>query len=249
MYNRRKYEKNLKKEITELLSTKTSYFYNSMAHTISEKLISDSNGFYKFSLAVQEIIRKPFEKNVYWISSDFIPHFMLEDFQALISPKLIYETEDSLPDSNYLDELLTFVGHEIIKNKTFSSFFYPSFMVDSEGNVRTEIRREFNDAKIELQNGDLKVVTLSKPIHLHFFKQLISIPKKYIKKRYSVERITRTQFETTLDNFELASEYVEIYSKIARFKMMRNEQRVAEFFIALDIKNEPLLVVTVLEDV
>lgn len=220
-----------------------------MAHTISEKLICDTNGVYKFSLAIQEILRKPSEKNIYWISSDCIPYFMLEDFQVLISPKLIYETEDSLPDSNYLEELLTFVGQEIIKNRTFSHFFYPSFMIDSEGNLRTEIRREFNDAKIELQNGDLQFVTLSKPIHLFFFKQLISIPKKYIKKRYSVERITRNQFEATLDNFQLAEEYVEIYSKIARFKMMRNEQRIAEFFIALDMRNAPLLVITILGEV
>jgi hypothetical protein len=219
-----------------------------MANTVFEKLISNSNGEYKFSLAIQQIERKPFVKSIYWISSDSIPHFMLEDFQVLISPQFIFETEESLPDYTYMEELLSFIGQEILKNKVFSHFHYPSYMLDSEGNVRTELCREFNEARIELQNGDLKVVTLSKPIHLHFFKQLISIPKKHIKKRYSVERISRTQFEATLVNFQLAEEYVEIYSKTERFKTIRNEQRIAEFFIALDLRNEPLLVITVLDE-
>lgn len=219
-----------------------------MAHTVFEKLISDSNGEFKFSLAIQQIERKPFTKSIYWISSDSIPHFMLEDFQVLISPRLIFETEEGAPDYAYMEDLLSFTGQEILNNKIFHHFFYPSFMVDSEGNVRTEIRREFNNAKIELQNGQLKVVTLVQPIHLFFFKQLISIPKKYIKKRYTVERITRNQFEATIDNFQLAEEYVEIYSNSVRFKMIRNEYRITEFYIALNIRNEPLLVITVLEE-
>ena len=87
-----------------LLSVKTSYFYHCMVHTLIEKLFTDDSGVYKFSLSLNNIESYPIQDSLYWISSDILPEMMLEKFSPIISPKLIFEQDDSLPDIQYLEE-------------------------------------------------------------------------------------------------------------------------------------------------
>ena len=201
-----------------------------------------------FSLYIQYIESDPLEDSFFWIMSDVLPEEMLTDFNKLISPKLIFATQTSDPNRGYLEELLDFIAVQILADVTYTKYYYPEFFFDREHNVRPEICRQFNDARIEVRNG-IAIINYSNPLHLFYIDQLIRIPKKFlIEKRFSVERISRKNFEMSLVDFQLAEEYVEIYSVAERFKLIRNRQKMPEYYVALDEKNQPILVIAALYD-
>jgi hypothetical protein len=201
-----------------------------------------------FSLYIQYIESDPIEESLFWVMSDCLVEEMLADFNTLLSPKLIFTTPTSDPNRKYLEELLDFIAEQILADPLYAPFFYPEFFFDREHNVRPEICRQFNDARIEVRNG-IAIINYSNPLHLFYIDQLIRIPKKFlIEKRFSVERISRKNFEMSLVDFQLAEEYVEIYSVAERFKLIRNRQKMPEYYVALDGKNQPILVIAALYD-
>jgi hypothetical protein len=95
----------------------------------------------------------------------------------------------------------------------------------------------------------MEIINYHNPLHLFYIQQLIRIPKKFlIEKRFSVERTSRKNFEMSLIDFQRAVEYVEIYSIAQRFKLIRNRQKMPEYYVALDGKNQPILVIAALYD-
>jgi hypothetical protein len=215
-----------------------------MVKTLFEKLICDKTGNYKFSLSVKNFGSYPIQDSLFWIGSDVLPEMMLEKFSAILSPKLIFECDDTAPDFEYLEELLSFIGDLVLKDRDFEPFFYPSFFLDFEQNVRPEVTRKFNVARQAIRLGKNEAFNSAHDLHLLYFKQLILIPKSYVKdKDIKIERITRKRFESCLTNKEKAEEYVEIYFNIKRFKIMMNARREPQYFIALNELNEPILVI------
>ena len=216
-----------------------------MVKTLFEKLICDKTGNYKFSLSIKNFESYPIQDSLFWIGSDVLPEIMLEKFSAILSPKLIFEGgDDTAPDFEYLEELLSFLGDLVLKDRDFEPFFYPSFFLDSEQNVRPEVTRKFNEARQAIRLGKNEAFNSAHDLHLLYFKQLILIPKSYVKdKDIKIERITRKRFEACLTNKEKAEEYVEIYFNINRFKIMMNAMREPQYFIALNEQNEPILAI------
>ena len=206
-----------------------------------------------FSLYIQYLESDPIEESLFWIMSDVVPEEMLAHFGELLSPKLIFKTQLSDPNRQYMEELLDYIAEQILspkENYLYSKFYYPEFFFDQEHNVRPEVCRLFNDARIDVRNGELMIINSNHPLHLFYLYQLIRIPKRFLnEKRFSVERISRQHFESSLIDFMRAEEYIEIYAKVARFKLIRNRQKIPEYYIALDLKNEPILAITaVVED-
>ena len=200
----------------------------------------------RFSLYVQFLEHEPVQNSVYWIMSDIIPEEMLSHFNALLSPKLVFETQMSDPNYRYLEELLDFISEQILADSAYNSFYYPEFFFDNEYNVRPEICRQFNHARLIVRMGELNIINTSHSLHLFYISQLIRVPKRFLtEKGFSVERITRECFETGLTDFVRAEEYVEVYSKIDRFRLIRNSQKIPEYYIALDAGNQPILAIKV----
>jgi hypothetical protein len=201
-----------------------------------------------FSLYVQFFETDPIEESLFWLMSDILPKEMLADFEALISPKLIFITPSGDPNRKYLEELLDFIAEQILADPLYAPFFYPEFFFDRCCSIRPEVCREFNDARVEVRKG-VAIINSSSPLHLFYIHQLIRVPKKFLnEKHFSVERITRKKFEICLIDFQRAEEYVEIYSKVERFKLIRNKQKMPEYYIALDADNEPILVIAAMYD-
>jgi hypothetical protein len=201
-----------------------------------------------FSLYIQYIESDPIEESFFWVMSDCLLEEMLADFNTLLSPKLIFATPTSDPNRKYLEELLDFIAEQILADPLYAPFFYPEFFFDREHNVRPEVCRKYNDARIEVRNG-MTMINNSNPLHLFYIQQLIRIPKKFLNdKRFSVERISRKKFEESLVDFQRAEEYVEIYSNAERFKLIRNRQKIPEYYVALDRENHPILVIAALYD-
>jgi hypothetical protein len=203
----------------------------------------------RFSLYVQFLENDQIENSLYWIMSDVIPEEMLSHFNSLLSPKLVFETQLSEPNYRYLEELLDFISEQILADSAYGSFFYPEFFFDDEFNVRPEVCRHFNHARQMVRMGELKIINMSHALHLFYIGQLIRVPKRFIQQSgFSVERISRKHFELCLIDFKRAEEYVEIYSHIVRFKLMRNRKKTPEYFIALDEKNQPILVIAAMNN-
>jgi hypothetical protein len=203
-----------------------------------------------FSLYIEYIESHPLEESLFFISSDILFEEMLSHFAVLIDPKLVFKTQLSDPNRQYMEELLDFISEQIFADRAYTPFFYPQFFFDQSHAVRPELCRKFNDARIDIRNGELMIINRNHPLHLFYIHQLIQVPKRFLnEKRFSVERITRQRFESSLIDFTRAEEYVEIYSKVARFKLIRNRQKIPEYYIALDAGNQPILAITaVVED-
>jgi hypothetical protein len=215
-----------------------------MVKTLFEKLICDKTGNYKFSLSIKNFGSYPIQDSLFWIGSDVLPEMMLEKFSAILSPKLIFEGDDTAPDFEYLEELLSFLGDLVLKDRDFEPFFYPSFFLDFEQNVRPEVTRKFNVARQAIRLGKNEAFNSAQELHLFYFNQLILIPKSYLKdKDIKIERITRKRFETSLTSIQKAEEYVDIYFNANRFKIMMNAMREPQYFIALNELNEPILAI------
>jgi hypothetical protein len=216
-----------------------------MVKTLFEKLICDKTGNYKFSISIKNFESYPIQDSLFWIGSDVLPEIMLEKFSAILSPKLIFEGgDDTAPDLQYLEELLSFLGDLVLKDRDFEPFFYPSFFLDSEQNVRPEVTRKFNEARHAIRLGKNEVFNSTQELHLFYFNQLLNIPKRYtINKNIKLERITRKRFETSLSSIQKAEEYVDIYFFTERFKVMTNAEREPCYFLALNKKNETILAI------
>jgi hypothetical protein len=216
-----------------------------MVQTLHEKLFTDENENYLFSLALMHIESEPFSKSLYWFNSSTIPYQMLQQFEPLISPQLIHKDINSAPYLDYVNEILDFVANEIKQDISFSKFYFnTSLFLDIEGNVKPEIERKYRNAQLCVQNGDLEIINSSLPLHLYYVKQLMSIPKKFSNtNNFEVARITKKKFETSLINDLYAVEYVEIYFLAIRFKVINNKEKVPQYFLALNECNEPILAI------
>jgi hypothetical protein len=203
-----------------------------------------------FSLSIQQIESDPIDESFFWIMSDVLPEEMLEDFNTLISPKLIYTTQKSDPNHIYMEELLDFIALQILADPAFNSFFYPEFFFNRNHSVQLDVCRKFNEARTDVRNGNLTIINRNNPLHLYYLHQLIRVPKRFLnEKKYSVERISRQHFESSIIDFQRAEEYVEIFSKVSRFKLIRDRQKNPEYYLAVDAWNQPLLAITaVVED-
>jgi len=216
-----------------------------MILTLHEKLISDKKENYLFSLSIINIESYPIRDSIFFLSSDILPEIMLEKFSALISPQLIFEQDVTAPDIEYLEELLEFIGDLVLQDPDFKPFYYPSFMIDSEKNVRHEVTRQLNNARQEIRLGKEDVYVSSNELHLFYFKLQLQIPKKYtIYKNIRIERISRIVFEKNLTSHSKAEAYVDIYFSAERFKLITNTKRESSYFLALNKKNEPILAIT-----
>jgi hypothetical protein len=215
-----------------------------MVHTLIEKLFTDDYGNYKFSLSINNIESDQIHDSLHWISSDILPEMMLEKFSPIISPKLIFEQDDSLPDIQYLEELIDFIGELVLKDKDFRRFFYPPFFLDKELNVRTELTRKFNNARKQIRMCEKELFTINDELHLLYFEQLLHIPKQYKKhKNIRIHRITRLAFEKCLTSLLKADAYIEVYYTAERFKVLTNAQKEPRYFLALNKRNEPILAI------
>ena len=216
-----------------------------MIQNLIEKLIVDENENNLFSLSITEIEFPTNKKCIYSITSDVIPHLMIKHFRQLISPKFIYKIEDGIREieAEYLTELLDFIGNEIKVDSDFKPFFYnSSIFLDSEKNLRPEITRQFKEAEKQLNNGDFEFINSDMKFHLFHFQQLLIIPKKYLKNEVFFKKISRIEFEKTINSINLAQEYVEIYFKAFSFCQLLNSEKNPLYFIILNIKKEPILV-------
>ena len=149
-----------------------------------------------------------------------------------------------MPDIQYLEELIDFIGELVLKDMDFKAFYYPSDFLDSEQNVRLELTRKFNNARKEIRLCEKELFTYNDELHLLYFEQLLHIPKQYIKhKNIRIHRITRLAFEKCLTSFLKANEYVEIYNTAERFKVMTNAQKEPRYFLALNKRNQPILAI------
>jgi hypothetical protein len=199
-----------------------------------------------FSLYLECIEVDSPEDSFYWIKSDIIPREMLIQFEELISPRLIFKKRFRDPDLNYVEELLDFVSQQILQDTAYRSFFYPNFFFDIEQNLRLDIVKKFERARVDVRNAVITIINRNYPLHLFYIDQLIRIPKYFLSEdRYSVVRITREIFETSLSNAFKAEEYIDIYFASKRFKLIRNKNKEALYYIALNSKNKPILVIKV----
>jgi hypothetical protein len=217
-----------------------------MIQTLIEKLIIDENENNLFSLSIREIEFPINKKCIYSITSDVIPHLMIKHFSQLITPKFIYKIDDGIKeiDNEYLTELLDFIGNEIKFDSDFKPFFYNKLLfLDSEKNVRTEITRQFKEAQKQLNDGDFEFINSDMNLHLFHFQQLFIIPKKYTKNEVFFKKISRTEFEKTINSIKIAEEYVEIYFHAFSFYQILNSEKNPLYFIILNIKKEPILVI------
>lgn len=215
-----------------------------MIQTLFEKLYEDQNENYLFSLCLMHIESEPFSNSMYWFSSSTLPYEMIQPFESLISPQLIHKDKNSAPCVDYIIEILDFVANEIKQDAFYSKFFYNSLFIDTEGNVRHEIETKYRSAQTCVKKGELEVINCSFPLHLYYIKQLISVPKKFsTTKSFEVERITKKRFESSLLNELCATEYVEVYFSIFRYKLLTNKQKEPQYFLAFNEENELILAV------
>ncbi len=215
-----------------------------MVKTLFEKLICDESGNYQFSLSINNMESYPIKDSLFWISSDILPEMMLEKFSAILSPKLIFDDDDTAPDFEYLEELIDFIGDLVLKDWDFKPFYYPFLMFDSEQNVRPEVTRKFNDARQEIRLCEKELFTINDELHLLYFRQLIQIPNKYFEnKNIRIHRITRLAFEKCLTSLFMANAYIEVYYTAERFKVITNAQKESRYYLVLNKKNEPILAI------
>lgn len=216
-----------------------------MVQTIFEKLFTDENENFLFSLTLMHIESEPFSESLYWISSSTVPYEMLQQFETLISPQLIHKDVNTAPCLDYVNEILDYVANEIKQDASFSTFYFnPSLFIDLEGNVRPEVERKYRNAQLCVKNGDLEIINSTHSLHLYYMKQLLSIPKKFKDtKKYEVVRITKKKFESSFFNETCAVEYVEIYRSAIRFKVITNKNKVPHYYLALNECNEPILAI------
>jgi hypothetical protein len=215
-----------------------------MVQTLFEKLFTDENENYLFSLTLLHIESEPFSTSLYWFSSSTLPYEMLQPFELLISPQLIHKDKNSAPSMDYINEILNFVANEIKQAAFFSKFYYNSLFIDIEGNVKPEVERKYRKAQLCVKNGDLEIINSSLPLHLYYIKQLLSIPKNFsATNKYEVARITKKKFESSFFNELCAIEYVEIYFSAIRFKLITNKEKEPQYFLALNALNEPILAI------
>jgi hypothetical protein len=224
-----------------------------MVTKLFEKIYTKDHGEMEqtcFSLHIQHIECGSVDDGLYWVGSDVILTEMLEQFDELISPRLIFKSETSDPNIEYLEELLDFISKQIFADPAYTPFFYPDFFFDREHNIRPEVCRKYNEARTDVRNGNLTIINRNNPLHLYYLHQLIRVPKRFLnEKKYSVERISRQHFESSIIDFQRAEEYVEIFSKVSRFKLIRDRQKNPEYYLAVDAWNQPLLAITaVVED-
>lgn len=197
-----------------------------------------------FTLYIEGVEGETLEDYSFALKSDVIPVEMLEPFEQLISPCLIYKSKDSFPDGKYLEELLDFISSEISKDSRYEAFYYPSFFFDEEHNVRSEVVRRFETAKLQIRYGDVQVINMCRPLHLFYLSQLVRIPKVFLtQKKFSVHRISRLDFESSLKDSVKVEEYVEIYFSAVRFKIIKGRAKEPLYFIALNKRNEPILAI------
>lgn len=219
-------------------------FYRIMVQTLFEKLFTDENENYLFSLCLMHIESEPFSTSLYWFTSSTVPYPMLQQFESVISPQLIHKNINTAPCLDYVNEILDFVASEIKKDTFFSKFYYNNHFIDIEGNVRPEVERKYRNAQLCVQNGDLEIINSSLPLHLYHIKQILSIPKKFsATNKYEVARITKKKFESSFFNELCAIQYVEIYFSVIRFKLITNKEKKPQYFLALNALNEPILAV------
>ncbi len=217
-----------------------------MILTLHEKLISDKKENYLFSLSIINIESYPIQDSLFFLSSDILPEIMLEKFSALISPKLIFDQDDTAPDIEYLEELLDFIGELVQQDSDFQPFYYPSFMIDSEKNVRHEVTRQLNNARREIRLGKEDVYDTSNELHLFYFKTQLQIPNKYsTHKNIRIERISRIEFEKNLTSYSKAEAYVDVYFSAERFVLLTNSKREPCYFLSINKSNEPILAIRV----
>lgn len=215
-----------------------------MIQTLVEKLYVDDNENNLFSLSIKEILMPTFNKSIFSIVSDVLPHLMIKQYNALISPKFIYKIEDGIReiDNEYLSEVLDFIGSEIKLDIDFKAFFYNSLFLDLEKNVRTEITSKYYEAQKQINNGDFELINNKNKLHLFHFQQLMFIPKKYIKKELFFHKISRKEFEINLSTFYLQTQYVDSYFNANEFLLILNSENNPLYYLALNEKREPILV-------
>lgn len=217
-----------------------------MVTTLFEKIYYDVHGEMEkacFSLYIDCIKADHLEESLFWVMSDIVPDEMLSHFRELLSPKFVFKAQSD-PNQIYLEELLDFISKEIMSDNVYRPFFYPDFFFDKEQNVKPEICRHFSNARIDVRRGKLQIINTTDKLHKYYLSQLIKVPLKFLnEKKFSMERISRKNFELSLTDFEKAQEYVEIYTQTSRFKCLRKWNKIPNYYLALDSKNQPILAI------
>jgi hypothetical protein len=177
-----------------------------------------------FDLSLVEIYFGQGNSRLYLIRSVTLPFPLLNQFYTLMDENEIME--NGLYNYDYCHDLILTIASFILDSvHSFSNFFYPFNHLNKSNEVNEDFLNKYKAVKQEIKQKKYDVFAETNSEKVFCIQNVLSLIKLLGKKYYLRKKeISRTEFESFIQNTETGHAYVEIYNDLNSFTLIYSKK-------------------------